>query len=101
MKGGVITMRRYGWLDKVAFIVAAIGAINWGLIGLFGFNLVDAIFGATFSDIIYTIVGLAGLYLLYRAIAMPAEEATDERAMAGRRGEVFGERRDEDDERRY
>lgn len=51
-------------LDIIALILVIIGAINWGLIGLFNFNLVDTIFGATsiVSRIIYTLVGIAGLY---------------------------------------
>jgi hypothetical protein len=53
---------------KIALVLAIIGAINWGLIGFFNFNLVDAIFGgdsremtSTASRIVYAIVGLAGL----------------------------------------
>ena len=50
------------WL---ALIVA--GALNWGLIGLFEFNLVEEIFGAgTVADIVYVIVGLAGLMMVPR-----------------------------------
>lgn len=51
-------------IDKIALILIIIGAINWGLIGLFNFNLVDTIFGAMsiVSRIIYTLVGIAGLY---------------------------------------
>ena len=51
-------------LDIIALILVIIGAINWGLIGLFNFNLVDNIFGAMsiVSRIIYTLVGFAGLY---------------------------------------
>ena len=51
-------------LDIIALILVIIGAINWGLIGLFNFNLVDIIFGAMsiVSRIIYTLVGFAGLY---------------------------------------
>jgi uncharacterized membrane protein YuzA (DUF378 family) len=42
-----------------------IGAINWGLVGLFNFNLVAAIFGrGAFTRIVYVIVALAGLYLI-------------------------------------
>ena len=50
-------------LQKVALIFTIIGAINWGLIGLFDFNLVSAIFGdaTALSRIIYTIVGISGL----------------------------------------
>lgn len=51
-------------LDLIAFILVLIGAINWGLIGFFEFDLVAALFGnmTTFSRIIYGLVGLAGLY---------------------------------------
>ena len=50
-------------LQKVALIFTIIGAINWGLIGIFDFNLVSAIFGdaTVLSRLIYTIVGIAGL----------------------------------------
>ena len=50
-------------LQKVALIFTIIGAINWGLIGIFDFNLVSAIFGSAtvLSRLIYTIVGIAGL----------------------------------------
>ena len=51
-------------LDKVALVLIIIGAVNWGLIGLFKFDLVAAIFGemSAFSRIIYTLVGISGLW---------------------------------------
>jgi uncharacterized membrane protein YuzA (DUF378 family) len=51
-------------LDTIALLLVIIGAINWGLIGFFQFDLVAAIFGdmSTFSRIIYSLVGIAGLY---------------------------------------
>lgn len=51
-------------IDTIALILVIIGAINWGLIGLFKFNLVDTIFGtmSALSRIIYTLVGLSGLW---------------------------------------
>lgn len=49
-------------LQKISLIFTIIGAIVWGLIGLFNFNLVESIFGASvLSRIIYTIVGICGL----------------------------------------
>ena len=51
--------------DKAALIIVIIGAINWAFIGLFGIDLVATIFGGQLSiasRIIYTIVGLAGLW---------------------------------------
>jgi uncharacterized protein len=50
-------------IQRLALILTIIGAINWGLIGFFGFNLVEAIFGdnSALSRIIYGLVGIAGL----------------------------------------
>jgi uncharacterized protein len=51
-------------LDVIVTGLLLIGALNWGLIGFFGFNLVAAIFGeaAAISRVIYAVVGLAALY---------------------------------------
>lgn len=59
-------------LHIAALILTIIGALNWGLIGLFNFNLVAAIFGdgTTASRIVYVLVGLAGLTLAVTAAAM-------------------------------
>jgi uncharacterized membrane protein YuzA (DUF378 family) len=61
-------MERMNGLTKVLLTIAIIGALNWGLVGFFNWNLVDAIFGggareetSGFSRVIYAIVGLAGL----------------------------------------
>lgn len=53
-------------LNYVALTVIIIGAINWGLIGFFDFNLVSALFGegTVFTRLIYDLVGLCGLYLI-------------------------------------
>lgn len=50
-------------LQKIALVLTIIGAIVWGLIGIFDFNLVATIFGdqSLLSRIIYTLVGVAGL----------------------------------------
>ena len=59
-------------LDKIALILAIIGGLNWGSIGLFRFDLVAALFGgqtSMISRIIYALVGLAALWcisLLFR-----------------------------------
>ena len=53
-------------LDYTALTIALIGAINWGLIGFFRFDLVAVLCGnmSWISRIIYALVGLSGLYLL-------------------------------------
>ena len=54
-------------LQKVALIFTVIGAINWGLIGFFDFNLVASLFGdmTVLSRIIYSIVGVCGILNIF------------------------------------
>lgn len=58
--------------DKICLILSIIGCLNWGLVGLFRFDLVAWIFGgsdAIISRIIYTVIALAGIWcisLLFR-----------------------------------
>ena len=51
-------------IDKIALVLIIIGAINWGLIGFFRFDLVATIFGemSVISRIIYALVGVSGLW---------------------------------------
>ncbi|MBR4657760.1 MAG: DUF378 domain-containing protein [Clostridia bacterium] len=52
-------------MDTITLILIVIGALNWGLIGIFQFDLVAAVFGGmsgVFARIIYTLVGLAGIW---------------------------------------
>lgn len=59
---------KFDIFDWLAIILVIIGALNWGLIGLFNFDLVAALFGGSMSilsKIIYSLVGLAGAYLIY------------------------------------
>jgi uncharacterized protein len=53
-------------LNIVALVLVVVGAVNWGLVGVFGFDLVAAIFGemSVLSRIVYALVGIAGLYSL-------------------------------------
>ncbi len=56
----------------IALILVVIGGINWGLVGLFNFNLVTAIFGTSIiTTIIYVLVALAALYLIIVAATRP------------------------------
>ncbi|MGI6324985.1 MAG: DUF378 domain-containing protein [Bacilli bacterium] len=51
-------------LQRIALALTIIGALNWGLIGIFDFDLVAALFGgmdATLSRIIYSLIGIAGI----------------------------------------
>ena len=54
------------YLDGTALTIAIIGAVNWGLIGLFRFDLVAFLFGdmSWLSRIVYVLAGISGLYLV-------------------------------------
>ena len=52
-------------MNRIALTLATIGALNWGSIGLFKFDFLSAIFGgmnATFSRIVFTLIGIAGIW---------------------------------------
>jgi uncharacterized membrane protein YuzA (DUF378 family) len=68
------------WIERISLLLVIIGALNWGLVGLFKFDLVAEIVGKEFGEtnsvsrVIYTLVGLAALVLLgTRAAAMNAD----------------------------
>jgi uncharacterized protein len=51
-------------LNAIALVLIIVGGLNWGLVGLFDFNLVSAIFGVDtwFTNLVYILVGLAAIY---------------------------------------
>ncbi len=65
-------MNAFGW---ITFILVIIGALNWGLVGFFKFDLVAAIFGdmSAVSRVIYALVGLSALYMLAMAPKMKGQ----------------------------
>jgi uncharacterized membrane protein YuzA (DUF378 family) len=62
--------------DWIPMLLLIIGGINWGLVGLFEFNLVAALFGemSTISRVIYVVVGLSALYSLYLSSKMSSKD---------------------------
>ena len=54
------------WLHIISYVLLFVGGINWGLIGLFQFNLVMVVFGAwpMLENLVYILVGLAAVYLI-------------------------------------
>jgi len=67
-------------LHWVALLLVVVGAVNWGLVGLFQFDLVAALFGgqaAPLSRVVYTLVGLSGVVV-----------AATSAALAGARGQA-------------
>lgn len=65
--------------DKIALVLTIVGALNWGSIGIFGFDIVAFLCGGqmgVISRIIYTLVGLAGIWcitLLFRDSPEPGQ----------------------------
>ena len=54
-------------MEPIWLALVVVGALNWGLVGLFEWNLVEEIFGTgTVTDVVYVIVGVAGLLMLPR-----------------------------------
>ena len=85
------TNRTLDAVTKILIALAIVGAVNWGLIGFFNFNLVDSIFGggsaeetSTGSRVVYAIVGIAGLI---GAVLLPKLHADGQRhTLAARPG---------------
>jgi uncharacterized membrane protein YuzA (DUF378 family) len=68
---------KFMFLDRIALILVIVGALNWGGIGLFGFDTVAFLFGGQLSllaRIVYALVGLAGLWCI--TLLFRTDEAT-------------------------
>lgn len=59
-------MKKLNTLDWIAIILVVVGGLNWGLVGIFNFDLVAAIFGdaTLISRIAYVLVGISAVYVL-------------------------------------
>jgi uncharacterized membrane protein YuzA (DUF378 family) len=75
---GKVMKNYFNVLDWICWILVIIGALNWGLIGFFSFNLIALIFGdmTVISRIIYAIIGLAAIYLIVLRIRMAKSTTT-------------------------
>lgn len=76
-------LMRINGVDWTAIVLTIIGGLNWGLVGAFNFNLVDALFGegSALARIIYVLVGLSAVYLVYTATKLTSLSHHDHRAM--------------------
>lgn len=66
-------MYKFNLLDKISLVLVIIGALNWGLIGLFNFNLIGSLLGEPVNligRIIYILVGAAGVDMLLLLLKM-------------------------------
>ena len=58
-------MKSMGWLHVAAFTLTVVGALNWGLVGLFNFNLVSTLLGmGGLEQLVYVLVGVSAVYIL-------------------------------------
>lgn len=67
--------RRMSALDWIAMLLLIVGGVNWGLVGLFDFDLVAFLFGAMtgLSRVVYALVGLSALYAIYLCTKMSGD----------------------------
>ncbi|MBN2198198.1 DUF378 domain-containing protein [Candidatus Wolfebacteria bacterium] len=65
-------------LKNIAWVLVIIGGLNWGLIGLFGFDLVATIFGdmSIASKLVYDLVGLSAVYLIIAFFVKPKSKSS-------------------------
>jgi len=84
-------MKKLTPIDWVALGLVVVGGLNWGLVGIFGFDLVAGIFGemSVFSRILYTLVGISAVYV--GAIAYLLRRRPE--VISGRRAEEPPQRR--------
>ena len=60
------TIKRF---EPVALLIMVLGALNWGMVGLFDTNVISDVFGSgTLLDVVYTVVGVCGLILVPRTL---------------------------------
>ncbi len=63
-------MKKMSSIDWVAWVMVVVGALNWGLLGVAGINLVEGIIGTgALTQVVYILVGLAGLYMVWMALS--------------------------------
>ncbi|HEX6984257.1 MAG TPA: DUF378 domain-containing protein, partial [Planctomycetaceae bacterium] len=56
-------------LEPIALLIVVLGALNWGMVGLFDTNVISDVFGSgTLLDVVYTVVGVCGLVLVPRTL---------------------------------
>lgn len=69
------TARKMSALDWIPMLLLIIGGVNWGLVGLFDFDLVAYLFGAMtgLSRVVYVVVGLSALYAIYLCSKMSGD----------------------------
>jgi uncharacterized protein len=74
-------------IDWIALVLVIVGGLNWGLVGLFDWNLVAEIFGegAFLTNTIYVIVGIAALWMIYLAVRMAQPGVVPEPTSPGER----------------
>ena len=58
-------MQKLNVVDTIALVLVILGGLNWGLIGLGNWNVVDMVFGMSIARLIYVLVGIAAVYVIW------------------------------------
>jgi len=67
-------------MDRIALVLAILGGLNWGIVGIFGFDIIAALFGGQasgLSRVLYTLVGIAALWCI--SLLFRERDTVDER----------------------
>jgi len=69
-------MAKFNALDWVSMVLLIVGGLNWGLVGLFNFDLVAALFGemSIISRLVYILVGISAIYLAVEAVRWSSQK---------------------------
>lgn len=67
-----MSMNKFSFLTSLAYLLSIVGAVNWGLIAVFNFNLVEFLFNnyPTYIKAVYVAVGLSGVFSLFTIFGM-------------------------------
>lgn len=68
-RGGECVMKM-NWFEMLTWVLVIVGALNWGLVGFFDYNLVDELLGAGSmgAKVVYDLVGLSALYMIFTMV---------------------------------
>lgn len=70
---------KMNWFDRLTWLLVTIGALNWGLVGFFDYNLVTSLFGAdsTATEVVYDAIGVSALWGVWSMVSMAGKKAKD------------------------
>ena len=75
---------KFNAIDWLALVLIIVGGLNWGLVGAFHFNLVDALFGESslLARVVYLLVGVSAVYMVYAAVKIAGYAGREQKITA-------------------